>query len=163
MSVLDKIFSIHSKNPDFSFYNIVMQQPLFQGLVVDDKDQMVDSALVGNEPCYVINDRGFLRHIPADYVDRQVLDFMRKQIEGNEDMLADQTAKMLGQEDIFTKAFINNQLKQIHEQFDALLKAGIPEESRAYLGMTGFKVVINIHGEVIQVVQPTAAAPEEGE
>ena len=90
----------------------------------------------------------FLRHIPSEQVDRQVLEFMRKQISGNEDMLSEQAAKMLGTEDIFSKARLENQLKNLDKQFDALLEMGIPEESRAFMGMSGFKVVINVHGEV---------------
>jgi hypothetical protein len=34
-------------------------------------------------------------------------------------------------------------------------ETGIPIEGRSYLGMTGFKVVINLHGEVIEVHQPS--------
>lgn len=137
-------------------------EPLFKGLIVDESDQPVGIARVGEEPFYVVNDAGFLRHIPAAQVDRQVLDLMRSQIEGNEDLLSEQTAKMLGQEDIFTRALIANQLKNLDQQFDMMLQAGIPEEGRAYMGMMGFKVIINLHGEVVRVIQPAASA-DEGE
>jgi hypothetical protein len=36
------------------------------------------------------------------------------------------------------------------------MEAGIPEEGRAYLGMLGFKVIINVHGEVLKIEQPAA-------
>ena len=136
-------------------------QPLFQGLIVDENDQPVDVAIVGDEPCYVVNDAGFHRHIPSESVDRQVLLTMGNMIEGHEDELADQTAKMLGQDDIFSKALIENQLKNLEQQFEAVLKTGIPEEGRAYMGMMGFRVRINVHGEVLEVTQPGAAAPED--
>lgn len=139
------------------------RQALFAGLVVDENDQPVSVTYVGDEPMYVVNDAGFHRHIPSEQVDRQVLENMRQMIEGNENLLAEQAAKMLGQEDIFSKALIENQLKQIDKQFDALFETGIPEEGRAYMGMVGFKVRINIHGEVIEIVQPGAAGPEDGE
>lgn len=134
-------------------------EPLFKGLVVDENDRPVDTSLVGGEPCYVVDDAGFLRHIPAELVDRQVVALMQDQIKGNEDQLADQAAKMLGQEDLFTRAVINSQIKNIDQQFDQLIKNGIPEEGRAYMGMLGFKVVINYHGDVIRVIQPSAPAP----
>ncbi len=136
-------------------------QALFKGLIYDENDQPVDVAMVGDEPCYVVNDAGFLRHIPSESVDRQVLLTMSKMIEGHEDELANQTAKMLGQDDIFSKALIENQLKNLDQQFDAVLKAGIPEEGRAYMGMMGFRIRINVHGEVIEVVQPGTIAPED--
>ena len=136
-------------------------QPLFQGLIFDENDQPVGVTIVGEEPMYVVNDAGFHRHIPAESVDRQVLLMMSKMIEGHEDELADQTAKMLGQTDIFSKALIENQLKNLEQQFEAVLKTGIPEEGRAYMGMMGFRVKINIHGEVLEVNQPGTAAPED--
>ncbi len=137
-------------------------QPLFAGLVVDEDNQPVETATVGGEPFYVVNDAGFRRHIPSEQVDRQVLEAMRSQISGNEDFLSEQAAKMLGQDDIFSKALLENQLKNIDKQFDTLLEMGIPEESRAFMGMSGFKVVINIHGEVVRLEQPSAAGGEEG-
>lgn len=136
------------------------RQPLFAGLVFDEEDQPVSVASVGGEPFYVVNDAGFLRHIPSEQVDRQVLEGMRQMISGHEDAISEQTAKMLGQDDIFSKALIENQLKQIDKQFNALLESGIPEEGRAYMGMIGFRIRINLHGEVIEVLQP--GATEEG-
>ena len=138
------------------------RQPLFAGLVVDEVDRPVETAMVGGEPCYVVNDGGFRRHIPSEQVDRQVLESMRKQISGNEDILSEQAAKMLGTDDIFSKALLENQLKNLDKQFDALLEMGIPEESRAFMGMSGFKVVINVHGEVVRLDQP-AATDDDGD
>jgi hypothetical protein len=134
---------------------------LFAGLVVDEFDQPVLVAYVGDEPCYVVDDAGFHRHIPCEQVDRQVLQTMGEMIQGHEDLLADQTAKMLGQDDIFSRALIENQLKNLDQQFDAVLKSGIPEEGRAYMGMMGFRIRINVHGEVIEVNQPGTIAPDD--
>ena len=136
------------------------RQPLFAGLVVDENDRPVGTAYVGEEPCYVVDDGGFLRHIPSEQVDRQVLEKMRAQISGNEGLLSEAAAKMLGTEDIFSKAMLEQQLKNIDQQFDELLKSGIPEDGRVYIGMMGFKVVINVHGEVVRLEQPSA--PEGG-
>jgi hypothetical protein len=135
-------------------------QPLFAGLVFDESDQPVDVAFVGDDPCYVVDDAGFHRHIPTEQVDRQVLDHMRELIEGHEGLISEQAAKMLGQEDIFSRALIESQLKNLDNQFDTLLEAGIPEEGRAYMGMMGFRITINVHGEVIDVNQPGMIDPE---
>ena len=138
------------------------RQPLFAGLIVDEIDRPVETAYVGEDPCYVVNDAGFRRHILSEGVDRQVLEMMRQQISGLEDLLSEQTAKMLGTDDIFSKAMIETQLKNIDQQFNNLLQTGIPEEGRAYMGMVGFRVVINIHGEVVRVDQPSAVDDEGG-
>ena len=138
------------------------RQPLFAGLVFDEFGNPAEPALVGDEPCYVVDDAGFRRHIPSEQVDRQVLDQMAEMMKGSDDFLSDQTAKMLGQEDVFTKAAIQQQLKNIDKQFDHLLQLGLPEDVRNYLGMMGFKIIINVHGQVVRVEQP-GIAPDAGE
>jgi hypothetical protein len=132
------------------------RQPLFSGLIVDEFDNPVDSALVGEEPCYVVNDAGFRRHIPSEFVDRQVLATLSSMIEGSEDMIAQQAAKMLGQDDPFSKAMIESQLKNIDQNLNSVLETGIPEDGRAYMGMMGFRIRINVHGDVLEVIQPGA-------
>jgi hypothetical protein len=96
-------------------------------------------------------------------VDRQVLAQMAELIKGSEDLVSEQTAKMIGQEDPFSVAAIANQLKNMDKQFDAMLQVGLPEEARAYLGMLGFKIVINVHGDVVRVEQPGVASDDGGE
>jgi hypothetical protein len=132
------------------------RQPLFTGLVVDENGNVADTALVGGEPCYVVDDFGFRRHIPSEQVDRVVLGEIAGMMKGSEEYISEQTAKMIGQEDIFTKAMLQSQLKNIDKQFDLLIQTGLPEDTRIYLGMVGFKVVINVHGEVIRMEQPSA-------
>lgn len=139
------------------------RQPLFSGLVVDENGKPTDTALVGGEPCYVVDDAGFLRHIPSEQVDRVVLTQIAEMMRGSEDFLSEQAAKMIGQEDIFTKAMLETQLKNIDQQFDQLMQIGLPEDTRFYLGMVGFKVVINVHGEVVRVEQPNAPNAEGDE
>jgi len=134
---------------------------MFEGLVVDEFDRVVNVTFVGDEPCYVVDDAGFNRHIPSEHVDMQVLRSMVEMIEGHEDLISEQTAKMLGQEDIFSIAMISEQLKQVDQQYDKLLASGLPEESRAYMGMLGFKVVIDVHGDVVDIAQPGMTDPDE--
>ena len=138
------------------------RQPLFIGLVFDEYGKSAEPAFVGDEPCYVVDDAGFRRHIPSEQVDKQVLGQIAEMMKGSEDLLSEQTAKMLGQEDVFTKAAIEQQLKNIDKQFDQLLQVGLPEDMRTYLGMTGFRIIINVHGEVLKVEQP-GTITDEGE
>ena len=137
------------------------RRALFEGLVFDENDNPAKVTFVGDEPCYVVDDAGFLRHIPSEQVDRQVLENFEQLISGSEDAITEQAAQMLGQDDIFTRAMIENQLKNIGQQFDALMEVGIPEETRAYMGMMGFRIRINVHGDVLDVEQPGMIAPED--
>jgi hypothetical protein len=134
---------------------------LFEGLVIDEYERPVSVSMVGGETFYVVDDDGFMRHIESEYVDRQVLEEIAKMIEGHEELISESTMKMIGQEDIFTKASIESSLKNIDQQFEALLQTGLPEEARAWMGMSGFQVVIDIHGELIRLEQPGAVGPED--
>lgn len=136
---------------------------LFKGVIVDENNQPVEVAYIGNDPMYVINDAGFLHHVSSREIDLQILHELGSQIKGNEDLIADQASKMMGQDDLFTHAILESQLKNIEKQYDTLIETGIPEETIAYLGMMGLKVVISIHGDLIRIEQPAAAAPgDEG-
>jgi hypothetical protein len=134
----------------------VSHKALFEGLVVDEAEQPVAVKIVGGDAFYVVDDDGFLRHIDSDVVDRQVVEQLVAMIRGNEDMIARGTMEMLGQDDIFTKAAIEASLRQAPQQTDLLLQQGLPEEARLWLGMLGFRVVVDVHGNVLRIDQPQA-------
>lgn len=138
-----------------------MSKAIFEGLVVDEFDRPAEVVYVGEEPCYVVDDAGFRRHILAADIDRQVLEQMAETIEGNEPMLAELAARQLGQEDIFSKAIIEKQLKNAESYLENLMQVGLPEEARTYLGMMGFRIRINVHGEIVEVEQPGMIAPDD--
>jgi hypothetical protein len=132
---------------------------LFSGLVIDEFDRTLEVTLVGGNAFYVVDDDGFRRHVESEYVDRQVLRHLYEMIQGHEELVSEGAMKMIGQEDIFTKAMIETSLKNLDSQFDELIEHGMPDEARTWLGMIGFRVVIDIHGEVLRVEQPSA--PDE--
>ena len=134
---------------------------LFNGLVVDEEDNIVTIKMIGDEAFYVVDDAGFMRHIASEDVDRQVMGKMGKMMEGMEGNISEQAAKMMGQEDIFSKAMIENQLKNMDDQINKMLEVGIPEDSRAFLGMAGFRIRINLHGEVVEIQQAGGISPED--
>ncbi len=136
-------------------------QVLFAGLVFDELDRPLGVGTIGTEAAYILDDAGFHRYIPAEQIDRQVLNEMKNLIQGNEGFLSEQAAKMMGAEDPFSKAMIETQFKHIDQQFEMLFKVGIPEDMRAYLGMVGFKVIVNYHGEVLEVRQAGAVGGDD--
>jgi len=135
-------------------------EPLFKGLISDEFDHPVDTAIVGSEPCYVIDDAGFKRHVPSRPIDLEILRSLFKQVEGNEDIIAAQAAKMTGQDGIFSHAILEASLKNIDKQYEFLLDHGIPEETRAYLGLMGFRVVLDIRGNILKLEYPSAPSSE---
>jgi len=139
---------------------MAQKKHMFSGLIVDEYERPVESVFVGEEAMYVVDDAGFRRHIPSEQVGRAVLEIMANMIEGHEDELSKQAATMLGQDDLFSQAILENQLLNIDQQIDKMLESGIPEEGRAYLGMMGFKIRINLHGELLEVIQPGMIDPD---
>jgi hypothetical protein len=137
-------------------------EPLFKGLVVDENDRVVQTGVIGAEPCYIIDDAGFKHHVPSEQIDLQVLAHLGGQIKGNEELIADEAAKMSGQDDLFSHAMIENQLKNMEKQFPLIIQTGLPDDTRAYLGMMGFKVVIDIHGTIVEIKQPGRAPDDQG-
>jgi len=130
------------------------RQTLFAGLVYDERDALVESATVGDEAYYVIDDNGFRRHIEAEEVDRQVLGVFLEQLQDNKELAVEQALKFMGKDDLFTKAAIDASMRNI--DMDQIIAQGIPEQARNMMGMLGFRIIINLHGELVRMDQPTA-------
>jgi hypothetical protein len=134
---------------------------LFEGLIADTDGKPVGVGVVGDAAQYIVDDGGFHFHVPAERVDREVLTLLRQQILANQDAVTQGAMQMLGKDDLFTKAMIDSSLKNMDEHFTRLIENGLPAEARAYLGMLGFRIVLNYHGEVVGVEQPSTPGPEE--
>lgn len=135
------------------------RQAMFTGLVFDEYDSPVTTVFIGGEAQYVVDDDGFRRHIDAELVDRQVLTFFLDQLADNKDMAVEQAMEMMGQDDLLTKAALDASLRNISA--DQIIEQGVPAQARDMLGMFGFRIIINVHGDVVRMDQPSA--PEEGE
>jgi hypothetical protein len=68
--------------------------------------------------------------------------------------------RLLGQEDIFTRASIEYAINNM----ERILEPGAVnvDELRTALWMTGFRAVVNVHGEVVQLEMPGLENGEEG-
>jgi hypothetical protein len=136
---------------------------LFAGLVVDEGDRSLETTLVGGEAFYVVDDDGFRRHVPAEDIDKAVLTELRDQIMENRDAVTQGALQMMGADDLFSKAMIDSSLNNIDSNFAKLMDQGLPEQARQWLGMLGFRIVVNYHGEVVRMDSPGVAGPDEGE
>lgn len=134
---------------------------IFSGLIFDEKDQLVEYKKVGDEEYYIINDDGFLRHVEAEKIDRAIFKEMTSWVKGNEESIGKEAAKMMGQDDLFTTAQMINELKNIDRQIDQMMQVGFPQDQKSYMGMMGFKVIINYHGELVEVCQATGVIEED--
>ena len=127
---------------------------LFAGLVVNEQDEPAEVVYIGAVPHYVILDDGFRRHVEAETVDRQVMELLRQQILSNQALITQGMLAMLGKDDLFTKAMIDASIQNIDRHIDVLFEQGLPEDTRTWLGMLGFRVVVNVHGEIVRLDAP---------
>jgi hypothetical protein len=123
---------------------------MFTGLVFDEAGNPADIAYVGEDACYVVDDDDFRRHIDAEQVDRAVLRFMREQVEDHREIAVQQMLQMMGQDDVFTKAAVESSINNMEDA----VGQPIPEDARQWLGMLGFKIVIDMQGTVVDIQMP---------
>ena len=133
------------------------KQALFANLIYDENGQPVEVTFIGQEPYYVIMDGDFKRHVAAGEIDRQVIEWIQEQAAANKELVSEQMMKLLGKDDLFTKAMIESSITHMDEQ---VMEQGLPDDARMMLGMMGFKIVVNIHGEVVKLDMPTQEFPE---
>lgn len=129
---------------------------MFEGLVVDEAGNPAEVKWVGENACYVVDDEGFLRHIDAAGVDRQVLAYIKGQVDSQRDLAVDGVLQMMGKDDLFTKAAVESSI----DKMDEAVGQPIPDEARQLLGMLGFRIVIDVHGEVVSVELPAGGIDE---
>jgi hypothetical protein len=131
-----------------------MRRALFEGLVRDQQGTVLPVTYVGQEPTYVLTEDGFKYHVDAQKVDLQILNIFREQILEHKDLISSTILKLLGQDDLFTKAAVEAQIRNLDQHFSRLFETGIPEPARQYLGMLGFSVSIDRHGNVVNLTMP---------
>jgi hypothetical protein len=130
---------------------------VFEGLIFDEVGRALEVTTVGGEAEYVIDDDGFRRHIDAAAIDRQVVGLIQEQVAAHQDIVEEGVMRMVGSDDLFTKAAIDVSIKHM----DQVLERGIPDEARQWLGMMGFRAVVNLHGEIVELKWP-GMTDEEG-
>jgi hypothetical protein len=131
---------------------------LFEGLVYDESGNPVEVAAVGGVPCYVVDDDGFRVHVTSEPIDRQIIESFREQFLQHREIATEAMLKMLGSDDLFTKAAIDASV----ENMDRVLHTGLPEEARMTLGILGFRVIINTHGDLVRIDMPEQAEADDG-
>jgi hypothetical protein len=125
---------------------------LFAGLIQDEGGNPVNVVMVGEVPNYVVEDAGFRRHVESKTVDLQVIEMLREQFMAHREIATEAMLQLMGKDDLFTKAMIDASIKNM----DQVLEQDLPDGARAWLGMLGFRVIINTHGEVVRLDMPEA-------
>jgi hypothetical protein len=132
---------------------------LFSGLIYNEEGEPVQTTSVGDEACYAIPEGDFLRHIEAIEVDRQIVHHLKERFMAMKDVLVEGMMQMIGSDDPFSRAAIVQSL----ENMERILEMGgaVTEDMRLGLWMTGFRVTVDFHGDVVRVDMPGFDETEE--
>jgi hypothetical protein len=135
-----------------------VHRALFADLVFNEEEQPTRVVFIGGVPHYAVPDGDFLRHVEAEYVDRQIVRLIQERILAMRDAVTEGVIQMLGQEDLFTRASIEHAI----ENMDRILEPGSVDvdELRTALWMTGFRATVNVHGDVVHVEMPGISGEE---
>jgi len=131
------------------------QKALFPGLVYGESGEVADVVHIGDEAFYVILDDGFRRHVEASTIDNAVIADLQEHILSMREEIVPGMLQMLGKTDLFTKAAVDSSIRNL----DTGIRQGNPEQWAPMLKLLGFRVVVDIHGNVVEMIYPSA--PEE--
>ena len=130
----------------------VLRRALFADLVFNEAGQPARVVHIGLVPHYAVPDGDFLRHVEAEYIDRQIVAAIQERILAMRDVVTEGVIHMLGEEDLFTRASIEHAI----ENMDRILEPGAVDidELRTALWMTGFRATVDVHGDVVHLEMP---------
>jgi hypothetical protein len=128
------------------------KEPLFADLVFNEEGERAEVATIGGEPFYAVPEGDFLRHVEAEHVDRQILEALQEHLHEMRDVVTEGVIQLLGEETLFTRASIEYAI----EHMDQILEPGAvdADDLRTALWMTGFRAVIDVHGDLVRLEIP---------
>jgi len=126
-------------------------QALFAGLVYNEAGQPAEVAYIGGVAHYAIPDDGFRRHVEASRIDDAVIAQIKAQIVSNQEDVVRGMMQMMGKDDLFTKAAIDASIRNMEEN----IRQSDASQWLPWLRLMGFRVVVNVHGDLVEVIYPT--------
>ena len=135
----------------------VLSQALFRGVVYNERGESADVVYIGGVAHYAIPDDGFLRHVEAYKIDNTVIDHLQSQVSSMKDQVVQSMLQLLGKKDIFTKAALDASVRNLGQQ----IRESNPEQWLPWLRLFGFRVVVDVHGDVIDIIYPQQPGEDE--
>lgn len=133
------------------------RQALFPGLVYNEQGEPAEVVYIGGVAHYAIPDMGFLRHVEAYRIDNAVIAALKEQVTSMQDEVVRGMLQVLGTDDLFTKAAIDASIRNL----DKNIRQSSTSQWVPWLKLFGFRVVVNVHGEIVEIIYPEAP-PEQG-
>ena len=134
-----------------------LRQALFPELVFNEEGESAAVVYIGSAAHYAIPDAGFLRHVEAHKVDIAVIAQLKEHITSMQDEVVRAMLQVLGKDDIFTKAAIDASIRNLEQS----IRQSDTSRWAPWLRLLGFRIIVNVHGEVVEVVYPSQPGWEE--
>ena len=128
---------------------------IFPGLVYNEQGERAEAVRIGGVAHYAIPDQGFLRHVEASKVDDVVIASLKEQITSVQGDVVEGILQLLGKDDLFTKSAVDASIRNL----DVSIRQTDPAQWAPMLQLVGFRIVVDIHGDVVEIIYPTA--PDE--
>jgi hypothetical protein len=129
-----------------------MKRALFADLIFNEEGQPAREVRIGDVPHYAVPDGDFLRHVEAEYVDRQIVAAIQERILAMRDVVTEGMIQLLGEEDLFTRPAIEHAIENMDRVFEA--EDVDVDELRTALWMTGFRATVDVHGDLVHLELP---------
>jgi hypothetical protein len=128
------------------------RRALFADLVFGEEGQVARVVYIGGVPHYAVSEGDFLRHVEAEYVDRQIVALMKERILPMKDAIIEGMIQLLGEEHLFMRASLEHAI----ENMDRILEPGNVDvdQLRTALWMAKFRAIVDVHGDVIRMEMP---------
>jgi len=130
---------------------LVERQALFAGLIYNERGEPVQVAYVGGVAHYAIPDDGFLRHVEAYKIDREIIAHLKEQISSMQDEVVQAMMQALGKNDLLTKAAIDASIRNLEWS----IRQSDPDQWLPWLKLFGFRVIVDLHGNVVRIIYPS--------
>lgn len=136
----------------------IERQALFPGLVYNEQGEPAQLVYIGGMAHYAIPDAGFMRHVEAYKVDKAVIAQLQEQISSMKDEVVRGMLQILQKDDIFTKAALEASIRNMEQN----IRQSDPNQWLPWLKLFGFRIVVNVHGEVVELIYPQQPDEDDG-
>jgi len=131
-------------------------QALFPGLVYNQAGEEARVVTIGGVAHYAIPEDGFLRHVEAYHVDESVLTAMQEMMTTMRGEIVAGMLQIMGTDDILAKAAIEASIDNVGQS----LRRSDPGQWAPMLRLYGFRIVVDVHGDVQEIIFPGPAATD---
>jgi len=127
------------------------KRAIFPGLIYNEQGEPAEVVSIGGVDHYAIPDQGFKRHVEAWVIDDAIIAHLKQEVTSMQEEVVRSILQLLNTDDLFTKAAIDASIRNMEQS----LRQGDPNQWVPWLGMMGFRVIVDVHGQIVDIIYPS--------